>query len=74
MTINAFIQRIEGHLGKQARIDHKPFHKADMMDTSASIEKARRLLDWSPKVDVWDGLKRTIDWYLSQPWMREIQL
>jgi len=74
VTINAFIQRIEGHLGKKARIDHKPFHKADMMDTSAAIDKARRLLDWSPKVDVWDGLKRTIDWYLAQPWMRDITL
>jgi nucleoside-diphosphate-sugar epimerase len=26
------------------------------------ITKARRLLKWEPKVDVEDGLTRTIDW------------
>jgi dTDP-glucose 4,6-dehydratase len=26
------------------------------------ITKARRLLKWEPKVDVVDGLVRTIDW------------
>ncbi len=31
----------------------------------ASIEKAKTLLDWSPSIDLEDGLKSTIKWYVD---------
>jgi UDP-glucuronate decarboxylase len=38
------------------RIDDPPRRAAD-------VSKARRLLGWSPKVSLEDGLKRTIEWF-----------
>jgi len=40
------IQIIEELLGKKAKIDYKPFHKADLKATWADITKAKRFLDW----------------------------
>ena len=31
----------------------------------ASIEKARRLLEYIPKTDIKSGLKKTYDWFLG---------
>jgi len=32
---------------------------------AADISKAKRILDWEPKVSFDDGLKRTVDWYYA---------
>ncbi|MCX8084316.1 MAG: GDP-mannose 4,6-dehydratase [Calditerrivibrio sp.] len=57
------ISYIEQCLGKKAVYDFRPFHKADMLATWANIEKAQHLLDWRPKVNLEEGIKRTIQWY-----------
>ncbi len=73
ISINYVIERIEELLGKKAKIDKKPFNKADMMETWADIEKADRLLDWKPEVDFLDGLKQTIKWHLdNREWLRNV--
>ncbi|MCC6443326.1 MAG: GDP-mannose 4,6-dehydratase [Armatimonadetes bacterium] len=59
------ISLIEKYLGKQARIKNLPFQKTDVKATWANITKARELLGWSPQVSLEEGLKRTVDWYLS---------
>jgi nucleoside-diphosphate-sugar epimerase len=35
--------------------------EADLYDTWADITLARRLLEWEPRVDLEDGLRRTVD-------------
>jgi dTDP-glucose 4,6-dehydratase len=36
-------------------------------------EKARRELDWTPQTTLEEGLKRTVDWYASNPdWVRHV--
>lgn len=75
VSMNQVIQSIERYLGKKASIDHKPFHKADILETWADIDKADRLLDWRPEVGVEEGLKRSVDWYLeNKEWLAQIQL
>ena len=32
-----------------------------------NIAKAQRILGWEPQVEVEEGLRRTIDWYLGHP-------
>lgn len=57
------INLIEEYLGKKAIFNYKPFHKADMLATWANIDKAKKLLDWSPKVNLREGIEKTIEWY-----------
>jgi UDP-glucuronate 4-epimerase len=62
-TLMELIAAMEERLGKKAVIDHKPFNKADMMETWADISKAKRLLGWEPEITLEEGLDRTIGWY-----------
>lgn len=57
------IGQLETLLGRKAELVFKPFHSADMLETSANIEKAKRLLGWEPRIDLAEGLARTVDWY-----------
>jgi len=63
--LNYMIELIEKHLNKKAKIDYKPFHKADMKDTWASVEKARKILKWEAKVSLEEGIEKTVEWYLQ---------
>jgi len=65
VTINSMIELMEKYLGKKAKIKHLPINKTDMDMTQADIGKAKRILGWKPKVGFEDGIKRTVDWYLS---------
>jgi UDP-N-acetylglucosamine 4-epimerase len=42
-----------------------PFRRGDVRDTQASIEKARRLLDYSPTHNLAQGLNDALPWYLD---------
>ena len=65
VSLNTIIELIERQLGKTAKRLHRPFQKADMIETRANISKARRLWDWQPKVPMIEGLSRTIKWHES---------
>lgn len=75
IALKQVIAFIEDALGKPARIDAKPFHKADIKETWADIEKAGRLLDWHPEIDPYEGFRRSVDWYLEhRDWLRHVIL
>lgn len=75
VSLNYIIEMIENHLGKKAIIENKPFHKADIKETWANIEKAGRILDWTPTISVEDGVKRCVDWHVAnREWLKEIRL
>jgi UDP-glucuronate 4-epimerase len=61
--INALIHLIEKALGKKANIRQYAFHKTDMKATWADIKTAKKLLSWSPKVGLAQGVARTAAWY-----------
>jgi UDP-glucuronate 4-epimerase len=58
-----FISMIEKHLGKKAIIEKNPKQKGDVDITYADISKAKKLLNYNPKVPVEQGLKLLIEWY-----------
>ena len=75
ISLNYVIKKIEEYLGKKAKIEYKPFHKADLKETWADITKAELILGWKPKVSFDEGLKRTIDWYIqNRDWLKDIKL
>ena len=73
VSLNTIISKLEQLLGKKAKIDHKPFHVADLMETWADISKAKNLLGWEPQVSLDEGLEESVEWYINnQNWLKEI--
>lgn len=53
-------------LGHAIELDRQPAAPGDATRTGGSIEKAQRLLGWSPVTDLRTGLQRELDWLRSQ--------
>ena len=63
LKMNDLISTIEKLTKKDARIIKKPQQLADVTATWADIRKARKELDWEPKISLEQGISLTIDWY-----------
>ena len=75
ISLMDFIHKIEDRLGKKAEIVWKEMAATEMIDTSADICKAKQMLDWEPRVDLDEGLDKTVEWYLGNlDWARDVQL
>ena len=75
VSLNTIISKLEELLGKKVKIDHKPFHAADLMETWADISKAKNLLGWEPQVLLDEGLEKSVQWYMdNQHWLKEVQV
>jgi dTDP-glucose 4,6-dehydratase len=62
MTLLQLAQQISRLSGSRSEIVFRPLPTDDPKVRQPDIAKARRLLKWEPKVDVEEGLTRTIDW------------
>lgn len=75
VSLNEIIERLENLMGKKAQIDRKPFHIADIKETWADIDKAKRLLFWEPRVTLAQGLEKSVQWYVeNSEWLKEIKV
>ena len=75
VKLNYVISLIENALGKKAKIKYLPRHPADVLATRAEIKKAKELLSWQPKVNIEEGIKRTVDWFLENwKWVKEVKV
>lgn len=62
-TLNDFISTIEKHMGVKAAINQMPDQPGDVPLTSADQTVAKRELEFSPKVGLDEGIRRTVEWY-----------
>ena len=60
------IRMLEGTLGKKAIIETLPEQKGDMPITYANIKKARKMLNYAPRVSMEEGIGRFVEWYRQQ--------
>lgn len=60
------IHILEELIGKEANIEQFPPHPADLFANWANIEKAKKLLGWSPKVQLSEGITKLVEWYKSE--------
>lgn len=51
--------------GKDFEPRKEPERKGDIRKSVASISKAQRLLGWSPKISLEEGLRKTLSWFES---------
>ena len=72
-VLSDVIEMIENMTEKEARIEYKPTHKADVKATWANISRAKALLDWTPQVSLEEGLQKTVDWYMeNRAWAKSL--
>jgi UDP-glucuronate 4-epimerase len=73
IKINELIVMLEELIGKKAHVEYLPFHPADMFANWANVEKAQRLLAWSPRIPLVDGVANLVNWYKAeQDWASQI--
>ena len=58
ITLNDLVELIEKISGKKAQKNNLPKQPGDVERTYADITKAKEKMDWSPKIDISEGLKR----------------
>ena len=63
VSLEEMLLTIETVLEKKAIIDQKPEQPGDVPQTFASIEKARKLLNYQPKTSFEDGVRKFYHWY-----------
>jgi UDP-glucuronate 4-epimerase len=66
ITLEDLIRELESALGKKAEIKVLPMQPGDVEKTCADISKAKRILGYSPKVNITEGLQKFVDWYQKQ--------
>lgn len=60
ISINKMIELLSASLGKAPRVKNHPMSLADMKETWANIDKAKRLLDWEPQISFEEGIESCI--------------
>jgi len=63
MTVLQFAKKILELTGSKSEIAYRPLPQDDPQVRQPDITKARTLLKWEPKVDLDEGLKKTIDYF-----------
>lgn len=75
VALNYAITILEELIGRRVVREERPGHPADVPATWADITRARQMLGWTPEVDLEEGLRRTVDWYMeNRDWVREVVL
>ncbi|MEB3245856.1 MAG: SDR family NAD(P)-dependent oxidoreductase [Vampirovibrionales bacterium] len=65
ITVARLIETIELALGKSAQINWQPAAPGDVTLTCANINKAKKLLGYTPSTPIQLGIPRFTDWFLA---------
>lgn len=72
-TLTEALRIIESCSGQKAKLNLRPKAEADVERTHANITRAQKLLDWTPKVKLEEGLRHLVTWYQAQrEWAKEV--
>jgi len=75
-NIKYIAEKIAEYLGKSPEkyFDYSKSRKGQVMAHISSMEKSKKLLNWEPKISFDEGLKKTIDWYLTnEDWWKNLK-
>jgi len=64
-TLNTLVQLLAEIMGKDVRPVYETERAGDVKHSLASIDRAKRILGFSPAVNFREGLKRTVAWFLK---------
>ena len=66
MELKYLVSLIEANLDKKAAIRELPVQPGDVPVTCADISKANRLLGFSPRVKIEEGIETFVRWHKNQ--------
>jgi UDP-glucose 4-epimerase len=66
-TLNETFQILSELTGYKGLPAYGEFREGDIKDSLADITRGRHALGYEPKVNFREGLKKTVEWYRSQP-------
>lgn len=65
-SLRELVETLASELAVTPRIDYLPDQPGDVPITYADVSKAHRLLGYSPKVPIREGLRRFVAWYREE--------
>jgi len=63
MTIKQFAEEIIRITGTRSTIEYKPLPVDDPKVRQPDISRAKKILNWEPRVDFEEGIRETIDYF-----------
>ncbi len=67
ITLNETFRVLCDLTGYKGVPNYGPVREGDIKDSLADVSHAREAFGYVPKIDFRDGLRRTVEWYRSQP-------
>jgi UDP-glucuronate decarboxylase len=65
-TMLELAQEVARTVGNNIKIKHLPLPQDDPKQRKPNIERAQKLLDWSPKVQLTEGLQKTVAYFANR--------
>jgi len=65
-SVNALAQAMIKASGVEVAVEHAPARGGELLANALTADKAARVLGWSPKVSLAEGLKATYDWIVRE--------
>jgi len=62
-SVNNLFKSLKDIIGSNLEPDYLPSRPGDVRKTHADMQRAKELLNFSPKIDFVRGLKETVDWF-----------
>lgn len=62
VSLTKMIKTLEQVLNKKAKIEYLPFQQGDAKRIICDISKAKKILDYNPKTDFNNGIKKFVEW------------
>ena len=66
INLNEMLLGIEKELGKPAKKKYLPMQAGDVQKTNADIQKAQKLINYTPKTNYQNGIKIFMEWFLRK--------
>jgi UDP-glucuronate decarboxylase len=65
-TMNELAREVEKTIGKEIKIKYLPLPQDDPKQRQPNIERAKKLLGWSPTIPLAEGLKKTVAYFAER--------
>lgn len=65
ISLNQLADYLMQVIGNRVEVIYTDERKGDVRHSIADISKASRLLKYEPRTDIWEGLRKSVSWYLG---------